>query len=78
MLSEEFGASLNESDENDATSLNYACVNANSKLMAFNNEVKSMADKFNNSSLYDAALNGHLECARLLIANECDVSQKDS
>lgn len=55
-------------------------MNGNSKLVAYllNHGARILIDKFGNSPLHDSAVGGHIECARLLIANGCDCSLKDN
>lgn len=78
-LCEEYMENVNEYDFNGSTPLHFACVKNSVKLVAYLlvNNAKILVDKSGNSPLHDCALNGHIECARLLISKNSDVSLKN-
>lgn len=59
---------------------NLACINGNPALVAYllSNGARITIDKFGNTPLHDTAVGGYIECARLLIASECDTIARDN
>jgi hypothetical protein len=55
-------------------------MNGNKALVAYllSNGARISIDKFGNSPLHDCSIGGFIECARMLLANDCDPCQKDN
>ena len=55
-------------------------MNGNKTLVAYllSNGARIWIDKFGNSPLHDCSIGGFIECARMLLANDCDPCQKDN
>jgi hypothetical protein len=55
-------------------------MNGNKTLVAYllSNGARISIDKFGNSPLHDCSIGGFIECARMLLANDCDPCQKDN